>query len=209
VRSLRPPLRLLLSELRKRSMTNMLKTISPADNRVYVERPLTTSSEIERALSAARRRRRCGSTWRSASGFPSSSGSSRLRGEIGGPRRGDLVARWGGRSSTAGRGEGLAERARYMAGIAVEALADLAVEPKTGFTRSSATSPRIVSSSRRGTIPISPRSNAVVPRSSPATRSHSQSIPSDARFAPRRFAEAFRPPPGCPPASSSISNLSP
>jgi len=35
-------------------MSNALKTISPADNCVYVERELATGSEVERALAAAR-----------------------------------------------------------------------------------------------------------------------------------------------------------
>src|SRR4030081_1549072 len=42
------------SELRRRSMSNTLKTISPADNRVYVERPLATAGEVARALAVAR-----------------------------------------------------------------------------------------------------------------------------------------------------------
>src|SRR5439155_538834 len=43
-----------ISELRRRSMSNTLKTISPADNRVYVERPLATGGEVARVLAVAR-----------------------------------------------------------------------------------------------------------------------------------------------------------
>ena len=51
-------------------MSKTLKTISPADSRLYVERPLATGAEIERALAAARKRRRHGSTSRSPSALP-------------------------------------------------------------------------------------------------------------------------------------------
>src|SRR5665811_305729 len=40
------------------SMTHTLKTISPVDGRIYVERPLETAAGIERALDTAGRAQR-------------------------------------------------------------------------------------------------------------------------------------------------------
>src|SRR5437868_3987448 len=117
-------------------MSNTLKTISPADNRVYVERPLATGSEIERALAASRQAQ---ATWkcvpvaervaiveRFVAAFEANSApiAEEISWQMGRPIK-----------YSPGEVRGLAERARYMAGIAGEALADLAVEPKAGFTR--------------------------------------------------------------------------
>jgi len=112
----------------------MLTTISPADNRVYVERMLATPSEIDRALAAARRAQ---AAWRQVAvaervavierfvaAFEAKSAAiaEEISWQMGRPIR-----------YSPGEVRGLAERARYMAAAAEAALADVAVEPKPGF----------------------------------------------------------------------------
>ncbi len=186
------PFRLLLSELRKRSMINMLKTISPADNRIYVERPLATSSEIERALSAARQAQamwkhvtvgeRVSIVERFVAAFEAKSAgiAEEISWQMGRPIK-----------YSPGEVRGLAERARYMAGIAGEALADLAVEPKTGFTRFIRHEPLgIVFIVAPWNYPYLTAVNAVVPAilaGNAVVLKHSHQTP----LCAERFAEAF------------------
>lgn len=117
-------------------MTATQKTISPADGSVCVERALATDAEIAGALSRARTAQaawkhvpiteRVALIERFVAAFESESEG--VAGEI--TRQMGRPIRY-----TPGEVRGLAERARYMASIAAEALADLPIEPKPGFTR--------------------------------------------------------------------------
>ena len=117
-------------------MAQMLRTISPVDGSVYVERSLSTADEVDAAVAAARRAQ---ASWKRVP-IPE-------RAEICGRFVDAFVARaaaiaeeisWQmGRplSQSPGEVRGLEERARYMISIAAEALADLPCGPKEGFTR--------------------------------------------------------------------------
>jgi acyl-CoA reductase-like NAD-dependent aldehyde dehydrogenase len=122
--------------VRIRTMSKTLKTISPADNSVYVERPLATGAEIERALGAARQAQ---TAWKRVAVAERAAFIERFVAvfEDRASAIAEEISRQMGRPIKFSPGEvrGLAERARYMAGAAQEALADLRVEPKAGFTR--------------------------------------------------------------------------
>ena len=117
-------------------MTDTLKTISPVDGRVYVERPLDSAAAIDRALDSARRAQaawgnlplaeRCEQIGRAVDAF--------VR------RGGDLAAEisWQmGRPIRHAPGEvrGFEERARYMLAVADSALAPIELGGKAGFER--------------------------------------------------------------------------
>ncbi|MGA8706622.1 MAG: aldehyde dehydrogenase family protein [Steroidobacteraceae bacterium] len=117
-------------------MTETLKTISPVDGRVYVERPLHSTGDIERALETAQRAQaawrsltlaaRCELLRRAVDAFV-------VRGE-------DIAAEitWQmGRPLRHAPGEvrGFEERARYMLDVAPEALAAVQPGDKPGFRR--------------------------------------------------------------------------
>lgn len=173
-------------------MSNTLKTISPADNRVYVERPLATGSEIERTLAAARQAQ---ATWkhvpvaeraaiveRFVAAFEAKSAdiAEEISWQMGRPVK-----------YSPGEVRGLAERARYMAGIAGAALADLAVEPKPGFTRFIRHEPLgVVFVVAPWNYPYLTAVNAVVPAilaGNAVILKHSHQTP----LCAERFAEAF------------------
>ncbi|MBI3451941.1 MAG: aldehyde dehydrogenase family protein, partial [Rhodospirillales bacterium] len=114
----------------------MLKTVSPIDGKVLVERPLASAKDIAAALAAAKAAQR---DWRNVplaeraklcTGFVEAMEASKA--EIAAE-----ITRQMGRPIRYTPGEigGLAERSRYMIGAAPAALADLKVEPKQGFTR--------------------------------------------------------------------------
>ena len=117
-------------------MTDYLKCISPVDGSVYVERPLATGSEIDEALARARDAReswgrtpvedRCAILERAVDAFVAekSAIAEEISWQMGRPV-----------SQSPGEVGGFEERARHMLAIAPETLADVAVEPKEGFTR--------------------------------------------------------------------------
>jgi len=117
-------------------MTEFLKCISPVDGSVYVERPLASGEEIAEALGRARRARgdwsrtpveeRCAMLERAVDAFVAD-----------GTAIAEEISWQMGRPVSQSPGEigGFEERARHMLAIAPAALADLAVEPKQGFTR--------------------------------------------------------------------------
>jgi acyl-CoA reductase-like NAD-dependent aldehyde dehydrogenase len=117
-------------------MTETLKTISPVDGRIYVERPLQNAAGIDHALDAAQAAQRA---WGSV--------PLAARCEILGlavdafvAKAGDVAAEitWQmGRpiSHSPGEVRGFEERARYVLGIAAQALAAIAPGEKTGFKR--------------------------------------------------------------------------
>ena len=117
-------------------MANTLTTISPIDGSTYVERPLASRSAIDTALAAARRAQ---AAWRRVPVAERALLIERFVAhfETNAAAVAEEITRQMGRPVKYSPGEvrGLAERARYMASVAEAALADLAIEPKAGFTR--------------------------------------------------------------------------
>jgi acyl-CoA reductase-like NAD-dependent aldehyde dehydrogenase len=117
-------------------MTETLKTISPVDGRIYVERALETAAGIDRALDAARAAQRawgslslaarCETLGKAVDAFVAKANdiAAEITWQMGRPIR-----------DSPGEIRGFEERARFMLGAAPEALA--AVEPgdKAGFQR--------------------------------------------------------------------------
>jgi len=117
-------------------MSESLRTISPVDGRVYVERRLATGREIEAVVSAARETQR---RWRRSpiaqrveictrmvDAFVSQRDetASEISWQMGRPI-----------SQAAGEVAGFEERARHMIAIAADSLADIDPGAKPGFTR--------------------------------------------------------------------------
>ncbi len=117
-------------------MTATLRTISPVDGRVYVERPYATETEIAEALARAVRAQ---AAWKDVAVAGRAALCSRavdalvadttaiaeeITWQMGRPVR-----------SAPGEVRGLEERARHMIAIAPQALADVRCAPKDGFTR--------------------------------------------------------------------------
>jgi acyl-CoA reductase-like NAD-dependent aldehyde dehydrogenase len=113
-----------------------LKTISPVDGRVYVERPLDTAAGIDRALDSARPAQRawaslplttrCEVLGRAVDAFVAKASdiAPEITWQMGRPIR-----------DAPGEIRGFEERARYMLGLAPEALASIEPGPKPGFQR--------------------------------------------------------------------------
>jgi acyl-CoA reductase-like NAD-dependent aldehyde dehydrogenase len=117
-------------------MTDTLKTISPVDGRLYVERPLETATGIDRALDAAQRAQRA---WASVALAARSETLSRAVDAFV-AKAGDIAAEitWQmGRPIRHSPSEirGFEERARYMLNVAPEALAAVQPGGKAGFAR--------------------------------------------------------------------------
>ena len=112
------------------------KTISPVDGRVYVERVLATPEEINEILRTARHAQ---AAWRNVSLEERTKVLTAFCAEF--EQRRDKIAEeltWQmGRPSRYAPSEinGTLERARHMIAIAPQALADIGVEPRAGFTR--------------------------------------------------------------------------
>lgn len=117
-------------------MPELLKTKSPVDGRIYVERPLAGEDSIAAALAAARKAQ---ASWRrvpveerarlcSAAVDALIARKDRIAEEITW-QMGRPLAQAGGEVA------GLEERARHMIAIAPEALADMDVGAKAGFNR--------------------------------------------------------------------------
>jgi acyl-CoA reductase-like NAD-dependent aldehyde dehydrogenase len=117
-------------------MTETLKTISPVDGRVFIERPLQTHIDIDRALDSARHAQpawaaltlaaRCELLRKAVDAFVSKAKD--IAGEI----------TWQmGRPISHAPGEvrGFEERARHMLAIAPQALAAIRPDDKAGFQR--------------------------------------------------------------------------
>ena len=117
-------------------MTETLKTISPVDGRVYVERPLETAAGIDHALDTARRAQlawraltletRIEALARAVDAFVSKAGdiAAEISWQMGRPIR-----------HAPSEVRGFEERARYMLKVAPEALAAVLPGEKAGFQR--------------------------------------------------------------------------
>jgi acyl-CoA reductase-like NAD-dependent aldehyde dehydrogenase len=117
-------------------MSDHLKTISPVDGRIYVERPLETASGIDRALEAAAQAQRawgalplasrCDVLSRAVDAFVAKARdiAAEITWQMGRPLR-----------DSPGEVRGFEERSRYMLGAAPEALAAVIPGEKSGFRR--------------------------------------------------------------------------
>jgi acyl-CoA reductase-like NAD-dependent aldehyde dehydrogenase len=117
-------------------MNETLKTISPVDGRVYVERPLETAFGIDRALDTARRVQgdwaalplatRCAMLSRAVDAFVAKAQdvAAEITWQMGRPIK-----------DAPGEVRGFEERARYMLSVAPEALAAVTPTEKAGFQR--------------------------------------------------------------------------
>jgi len=117
-------------------MTETLKTISPIDGRLYVERPLETAAGIDRALDSAQRAQvawaalaladRCAILEKAVDAFVAKASdiAAEITWQMGRPIR-----------YTPGEVRGFEERARYMLEVAPAALAAVHPGEKAGFRR--------------------------------------------------------------------------
>jgi acyl-CoA reductase-like NAD-dependent aldehyde dehydrogenase len=117
-------------------MTDVLRTISPVDGRVYVERSLETAAGIERALEHAQRAQRawgseplgarCATLQRAVDAFVANASeiATEITWQMGRPIR-----------HAPGEVRGFEERARCMLALAPEALAPIMPGDKPGFAR--------------------------------------------------------------------------
>ena len=117
-------------------MIETLKTISPVDGRIYVERPLETAAGIERALDSAQRAQpawgalalaaRCDILSKAVDAFVAKAGdiAAEITWQMGRPI-----------SHSPGEVRGFEERARHMLSIAAQSLAPLRPAEKSGFQR--------------------------------------------------------------------------
>ena len=116
--------------------TDTLKTISPVDGRIYVERPLQIAADIDRALDAAHTAQRhwaalplatrCDILTKAVDAFVAQANdiATEISWQMGRPLR-----------HSPGEVRGFEERARYMLGLAPTALAPVKPADKPGFDR--------------------------------------------------------------------------
>ena len=117
-------------------MTEIQKTISPVDGRVYVERPLATPGEIQTILERAKAAQ---AKWRTVPLAERAAIVNRFIDAFVGRKQqiAEEISWQMGRpvSQSPGEVRGFEDRARYMVSIAPEALADINAGPKAGFHR--------------------------------------------------------------------------
>ncbi len=117
-------------------MAASLKTVSPVDNSVYVEREFADTDAVERALALAVEAQRA---WRRTPVGERAAICTRAVDAFVARKQqiGEEIAWQMGRplAQTPGEVNGFEERARYMIGAAESALADVQPEAKPGFTR--------------------------------------------------------------------------
>jgi acyl-CoA reductase-like NAD-dependent aldehyde dehydrogenase len=170
----------------------VLRTISPVDGRVLVERARADEREIAAALGAARGSQRA---WRRR---PVAERAALVARAVDafvarGPAIAEELTRQMGRPIAHSPGEvrGFAERARHMLAIAEESLADVVPEPKPGFRRFVRREPLgVVLVLAPWNYPYLTAVNAVVPAllaGNAVILKHSEQTP----LCAERFAEAF------------------
>jgi acyl-CoA reductase-like NAD-dependent aldehyde dehydrogenase len=169
------------------------RTLSPVDGRVYVEKPHATDEQVAKALQAARAAQ---ARWRHVPLAERIAVVNRFIDAF--VAKKDAIAEeltWQmGRPLGQSPGEvrGFEERARYMAGIAPEALADIDAGPKENFRRFIRREPLgVVLVLAPWNYPYLTSVNAVVPAilaGNAVILKHSSQTP----LCAERFAEAFR-----------------
>lgn len=173
-------------------MKPTLKTVSPVDNRIYVERPLETAAGIDRALGSAQRAQvswaalplaaRCQMLTKAVNVFVARTNdiAAEITWQMGRPIR-----------YTPGEVRGFEERARYMLSTAPEALAPILPGEKAGFSRQIKRVPLgIVAVVAPWNYPYLTAVNAVVPAliaGNAVVLKHSHQTP----LCAERFLEAF------------------
>jgi acyl-CoA reductase-like NAD-dependent aldehyde dehydrogenase len=169
-----------------------LKTVSPVDNRIYVERPLETAAGIDRALASAQRAQtswaalplttRCQMLTKAVDAFVAKTTeiAAEITWQMGRPIR-----------YTPGEVRGFEERARYMLSAAPEALAPILPGEKAGFSRQIKRVPLgVVAVVAPWNYPYLTAVNAVVPAliaGNAVVLKHSHQTP----LCAERFLEAF------------------
>jgi len=117
-------------------VSERLRTVSPVDGRVLVERPLLSEGELARVLERARRAQ---AAWRAVPIAERVAVCQRFVAVMEARRHvlAEEITRQMGRPIAQSPGEvgGLAERAGYMSEIAESSLADIPAAPKPGFER--------------------------------------------------------------------------
>ncbi len=173
-------------------MAETLKCITPVDGSVYVERPLASEAEVAEALARAGAAQ---AAWRHT---PLAERLACLTKAVDafvarGAEIAEEIAWQMGRPVGQCPGEvaGFEERARHMIAIAPEALGDIAVAPKDGFTRFIRRNPLgVVCVVAPGNYPSLTAVNSVVPALAAGNAvllKHSHQTP----LCAERFAEAF------------------
>ena len=173
-------------------MAETLKCITPVDGSVYVERPLAGEAEIAEALARARAAQ---AAWRHT---PLAERQALVSAAVDAfvakkTEIAEEIAWQMGRPVGQCPGEvaGFEERARHMIAIAPEALGDIAVEPKEGFTRFIRRDPLgVVFVVAPWNYPYLTAVNAVIPAllaGNAVLLKHSHQTP----LCAERFAEAF------------------
>lgn len=173
-------------------MKPTLKTVSPVDNRIYVERPLETAAGIDRALASAQRAQtswaalplttRCQMLTKAVDAFVAKTTeiAAEITWQMGRPIR-----------YTPGEVRGFEERARYMLSAAPEALAPILPGEKAGFSRQIKRVPLgVVAVVAPWNYPYLTAVNAVVPAliaGNAVVLKHSHQTP----LCAERFLEAF------------------
>ena len=174
-------------------MADTIKTVTPIDGSVYVERPLATGAEIAAALAAARKAQ---GAWKRVSVEERQRLLGKAVDDFVGKKDqiAEEITRQIGRPLGQSPGEvrGFEERARYMIGVAPAALEDLDVGAKEGFTRFIRREPLgVVFVVAPWNFPFLTAVNAVVPAlmaGNAVILKHSAQTP----LAAERFAEAFK-----------------
>lgn len=173
-------------------MADVLRTISPVDGRVYVERELASPARIQQTLDAARQAQ---ASWRRVPVAERARAVSRFVDAFIGKAEpiAEELAWQMGRPLQHGPGEvrGVEERARYMISIAESALADVRLEDKPGFSRFIRREPLgVVLTIAPWNYPYLTAVNSVVPAilaGNAVVLRHSSQTP----LCAERFAEAF------------------
>ena len=173
-------------------MTGNLKTVSPVDGSVYVERPYAAPEDITRALSRAAR---AGEVWRDVPVAERAEICARAVDAVVAAKddiAGEITWQMGRpiRYSPAEVG-GFEERARHMIAIAPEALSDVGAGDKDGFTRFIRRQPLgVVFTVAPWNYPYLTSVNSVIPAlmaGNAVILKHSAQTP----LAAERYAEAF------------------
>jgi len=173
-------------------MSDTLKCITPVDGSVYVERPLAGPAAIGAALVRARKAQ---TAWRHV---PIAERQALLTKAVdafvakGGEIAEEIAWQMGRpQGQCAGEIGGFEERARYMIEVAPQALADVAAEPRDGFTRFVRRDPLgVVFVVAPWNYPYLTAVNSIVPAlmaGNAVILKHSAQTP----LAAERFAEAF------------------